>query len=1209
MQPALGSGPEGSLYDRFGVHGPLGSGQHGSVFAAWDNQRRCMVALKLLNEEHSESISRLKYEFRSLADVSHPNLVQLYDLLSDGEIWLMTMELIEGMDLTDFVSVCTRQQFEQAFAGVARGIHALHGTGHVHGDIKPTNIRVGQDDRAVLLDFGLIARVRHQTAQARGYPSVLGSPLYTAPEIIRGEEATTKSDWYSFGAVLFEMLTGQPPIQAPNINQLMMRKAGHKRLTRKCFPGFLDEELIALLTDLLDPDPNVRPGVRRVLATLGQTPGAFLSQPTEPIFVGRRRELEMLRDALDETMERNRPVLRTLLGPSSIGKTRLAQEFLEECEQVTQFVFRGRCHENELLPFRAFDAAIEEMAAILMKLEAKGTVLTVGELGALQKVFPAMNRVPSVRQATLNYREQLDQKQLRTEAFAAISDTLRAMSRLFPVVFLIDDVQWGDRDSAMLIRDLLYNSPEASQLLFVLTCRSEEHDRYEFVEAVNLPAEAQAAHDPSPCELVEIYPLTELESFKLARALNADEDITHILVEEAQGNPLYLTELARMPPLRSGEPVSLNALFEQRIDALAAHERDTLATLALLGRPCRVSELPYLSAEPARIRTAIARLKNDRLVRFITNRLDVRIEVVHDRVRQLARRAIPPQRAIELHLNIARGLTSRGTEDAQALFRHYYSAGAQTKAARYAFQAAEQAINVLAFDHAADLLKAGLRLGNLKQDRRAHRLVQLARCQSKSGQILQAARTYQQASDLARPGPLKVRSTLKSAEYFIRDGQLAKGQDLLKEATRAVDVDVPDGNSALFAAYVGQRKASANLPEESDQRSPDQTPDASCALRIDVTWTAARLMSDLKVEKALYLQALNLNEALKTDDPAAQFRALTMQAVHDSIDPDVTDRSHRLLERAYSLLDRVEDPTFARAWFSYGSGLVDYHRGSFEDSVRKIGEAISILSTQRSGERWEIGCMQLQLLHPLFVLGRFKELRRRGPELMRLSELEHDRTQQVDVALRSYMFELAADRPYLARRNADRAIAKWDHGDHYLQHFNHVLATLSVLLYQGEADAAIDLADSHVTAFKQNFLWRHRMNRVEFYWRLASALLAGSRMPRRLGDRMLYMHRAHMVVAQMRGEQMPWSNGIADLLQGQHCLLSRDDASAERFLRRALETFSSLRANHFKWAVQRRLARMLGGRSGHEVVSRVDALMQKQGVEDPEKFCRIIMPI
>ena len=144
---------------RFELIRPLGEGGFGVVYEAFDRQRSARVALKVLREGEGASLYRFKREFRALADVSHPNLVALDELLTEGGHWFFTMELVHGVPVVTYVrprSGLSEARLRESLAQLTDALTAIHRLGIVHRDIKPSNILVTAKGRVVVLDFGLV---------------------------------------------------------------------------------------------------------------------------------------------------------------------------------------------------------------------------------------------------------------------------------------------------------------------------------------------------------------------------------------------------------------------------------------------------------------------------------------------------------------------------------------------------------------------------------------------------------------------------------------------------------------------------------------------------------------------------------------------------------------------------------------------------------------------------------------------------------------------------------------------------------------------------------------------------------------------------------------------------------------------------------------------------------------------------------------------
>ena len=228
--------------ERFHIERRLGAGGFGIVYRAFDRKHNIPVALKTLKWADPARLYDLKHEFRSLAEIVHPNLVALYELHAEQDQWFFTMELIEGVDFLRYVRGIAAQMldaevpplsfarraavggtgavvvsgpapeaveidFDRLRDGIAqlvRGLGALHDAGKLHCDIKPSNVLVERGGRVVLLDFGLVTELSDMGGPLaqRG-----GTPSYMAPEQAGGRHPVGSSDWYAVGVMLYQCLT------------------------------------------------------------------------------------------------------------------------------------------------------------------------------------------------------------------------------------------------------------------------------------------------------------------------------------------------------------------------------------------------------------------------------------------------------------------------------------------------------------------------------------------------------------------------------------------------------------------------------------------------------------------------------------------------------------------------------------------------------------------------------------------------------------------------------------------------------------------------------------------------------------------------------------------------------------------------------------------------------------------------------------------
>lgn len=831
---------------RFVVEGRVGAGGMGVVHRARDLERGEVVALKTMVRMDPEALLRFKKEFRALADISHPNVVQLYELFSEGEQWFFTMELLDGVDLLTWVQssltlpppppVSTEEgatvlagpgffdsvrssagraparasdgavtpairkfpvrdvgRLRDAFGQLAAGLMAIHAAGKLHRDVKPSNVIVTLTGRVVLLDFGVASDLADRQGHGVEY-AMAGTPAYMAPEQASLARATPASDWYAVGVVLYEALATRLPFEgAPPA--ILFSKAQRPPPPPSVYVDGVPRDLEQLTMELLDPEPRKRPTGEEILARLEGARSSVVSSPGEVSFVGRRTQLEELRTAYRASTASLGVVM--LHGRSGMGKTALASRFLGELSRNDALVLSGRCYERETVPFKAIDSVVDELRHWLSRLpESEAAAFLPRDTSALARVFPVLGDLDdrggyARRSSARRPMDDIEPHELRRRAFAALKEMLGSIAREYRLVIHIDDLQWCDADSVQLFEVLF--APPSPPWMLLCTYRSELGRSSAPLADLRAAIHALGSHCSfREVELGELHPH---EAEELARALvgPGHAELAALVTAEACGNPLFLGELARWANdrhdgTRETSGISLEQVILDRVSRLPDAARALLETLSVAGGPLTHAVAASASQLESRLRTPALALRSAKLV--VTHGLgdDDSIEPAHDRVRETVAQSLGEERRRACHAGIARALAAETPLlDAEAVFVHYRAAGDTESAKGFVMAAAEAADRSLAFLRAAALYQAAIELRAGALDVLYRRLGDAC---ANAGRLAEAADAYLGGARHANAAEaLELRRL--AAEDYLKSGRDARGLEVLRPVLDEVALPYP----------------------------------------------------------------------------------------------------------------------------------------------------------------------------------------------------------------------------------------------------------------------------------------------------------------------------------------------------------------------------------------------------------------------------------
>ena len=246
--------------DRYEILEKIGTGGMSDVYKAKCHKLNRFVAVKVLKQEFSENanfVSKFRIEAQAAAGLMHPNIVNVYDVGEENGLHYIVMELVEGITLKKYIEKKARLSYKEAVSiaiQVCMGIEAAHNNHIIHRDIKPQNIIISKDGKVKVTDFGIAKAATSNTITS----NVMGSVHYTSPEQARGGYSDEKSDIYSLGITLFEMLTGRVPFNGETTVAIAIKHIQEELPSPQDFVGEIPNSVENIVRKCCQKSPDRR---------------------------------------------------------------------------------------------------------------------------------------------------------------------------------------------------------------------------------------------------------------------------------------------------------------------------------------------------------------------------------------------------------------------------------------------------------------------------------------------------------------------------------------------------------------------------------------------------------------------------------------------------------------------------------------------------------------------------------------------------------------------------------------------------------------------------------------------------------------------------------------------------------------------------------------------------------------------------------------
>jgi hypothetical protein len=1236
-----------SSIDRYQVVRRIGAGGMGVVYEADDLERGQKVALKTISNPDVEKIYQLKREFRALADLSHPNLVSLYDLVVVADSCFFTMELLDGVDLLTHLwgrkvedpselitttltplpmpitalsapgaseqvitensprpTPCDIDRLRAALPQLALGLHSLHAAGKIHRDVKPSNIQVTSDGRVVLLDFGLVAELERRHG---GDGMIVGTVAYMAPEQCAGDvQLTAAADWYAVGVVLFQALTGRLPFEGVPTRVLFEKQteaAPRPSLIVQHIPRDLDD----LCAELLEREPADRPTGDQLLRRLGvgdteriATP--MVSNSREGGFTGRDGELALLDEAV-APLARRRASVVLVRAPSGMGKTSLVGRFLERL-RVTQpnlLLLRGRCLDREDVPYKAIDHLIDELSDWwLQQTPKQAQALLPRDAYLLPTLFPVLGRVPAIADAPRT-RIVADPQARRTHAFDALRETLQRLGDRHTVVLSLDDMQWVDRDTMTLLADLM-RAPDPPPVLLVLASRAEGSE-----SVVELVRRMDAAQ-----QLIDLGPLSDDAALAIAVShLGEDNRKTaQELVREADGSPLFLIELTRYLHGRSIDEVAgkgLDAMLAERIDSLGEAARAIAEIVAVAGEPLTRTVLTAVSSvPPAELSRQLSLLRAQRVVRMSGSRAEDTIEPYHARVRSAVLGQLHINRRVRHHRALATALSGKGT--AEQLARHWYGAGDLELAAGHARRAGDEARAKLDFDLSSRWYAIALDGPQWTQAERRTLRTQLADALADAGRPRDAAEQFLLAASGADTATaLELRR--RAAGSLLQAGYVAEGLELTRTVLAGVGIAMPR-TPLRGLLWTFARRAWLRLRGLGFRARPLAEISQAELTRVDVCEGVAFGLALVDTFRSMDFATRFLLSALRLGERWRISRAMALETDFLAA-TSKTQRALRLLARLEDITATLDHPPAAAQLMST-RGFVDFFvHSQFRRALDNFASAVASYRTVVGRAGFEIDTVSMFCCWALYYLGEIGELSRRVPAMAEAAARNGNRYTAVTLRCAFPIAWLARFEPDAIEAELDAALGSWTSvdGSHQLQHLFALSSRIDLALYRRDPEAVTARIAPEWKQIRRSLVDRPPLQGLVLRSTILRHAVAcahraapgSSRRREALAEARTQLRSFPRISVAVIDHCATMFDGLIAEAEG------RADHAIARY-RAALPGLERTETLLFARAAQHRLGCLIGGDEGAELRAGARRWLEGEAVRDPDTMLGMLLP-
>jgi tetratricopeptide (TPR) repeat protein/tRNA A-37 threonylcarbamoyl transferase component Bud32 len=737
---------------RYAVLKKLGEGGKGIVYKARDTVLNRVVAIKMLKSAVSseEAYSRFIREAQAVAKLNHPNIVSIYDIGKEDDKQFFVLEFVNGLSLRGLMETypegkCDIQTVLRTAMDVCSALQYAHSQGVLHRDVKPENIIITEEGVAKLMDFGLAKMLSQPSITQEGV--IVGTVAYVAPENALGKGADARSDLYSLGAVLYEAITGKPPFPGEEPMKVVFGHVHDRAVSPRRLNPKVPQALEECVMKLLEKEPEKRyQSAEALLQALREIAEGFLSEVSvlslKPIvvvpsqrrsglkevqLVDRAEELSLLRETVDKAV-RGEGSLVFLCGEAGIGKTRLTRELGAYARLRGMRVLYGRCpalfRMDGVPPYVLWNEVIKDYL----------DVCTPEQLYRVIGFYPGevSKLVPELRQklGAVPQSFAISPEQERDRLFEAVSQFIGNISKETPLLVVLDDLQWTDQSSLLLMHYLARGIYRESMLLLGAYRDTDIDDKHP-LSPVLTELNRERLLQSIPLKRMSLNDVSEM----IRQILEQDEvprEFCELVYEKTRGNPFFAEEVIKS--LKEEEiiyreedkwkikevskiefPKTVKNVIKNRINRLDDECQNVLTMASFVGNDFSFEALCGVTGfEEDRLLETMEKLLKTGLIREKVVRGEDVYSFADVIVRDVLHEEVSHLRHKKLHSSVGLALeqvySKKIDEHFGELAYHFLEGGDKDKALDYFLKAGEKAQKVYAHSEAFSYLRYALEL-------------------------------------------------------------------------------------------------------------------------------------------------------------------------------------------------------------------------------------------------------------------------------------------------------------------------------------------------------------------------------------------------------------------------------------------------------------------------------------------------------------------